>query len=136
MKKFILLITLVFMTLPSIAVEECDTDCGNNWTYETVIADFNGCSYFVTFGYQECPTLKREVKIFDIATYSTCPYSSNRILLMELALKKVLNMAHSLFPSMTPLSNDVTVYTNCCWKSATSSGETHWQQRPAVVKQR
>lgn len=36
-------------------------------------------------------------------------------------------MAHSLFPSMTPLSNDVTVYTNCCWKSSTSSDKTHWQ---------
>lgn len=125
MKKFILLLIFLLFMIPKLAESECATLCTDPWVYEEVIADFNGCSYFVTFGYKECNG-KREVKIANISTYSTCPYSTNRILLMELAIKKVLNMAHTLFSSMTPSSNDVLVYTDCCWSSTTGTDKTDW----------
>jgi hypothetical protein len=112
----LILILVAFFSISTLAKASCDYGCNTPWVEETYVIDYNGCSFFVTFEYRECtPPTRREVRIKKLSIDAGCHYSNNRLELMEVAVKYILNNSYGLFPSMNSSSNDIHVYTDCCW---------------------
>lgn len=116
MRKLILLV-LIILTF-GINTElnaQCSYDCTNPWIYKTSLADVNECTILISFKYRECgPPATREIEITNIAYLNDCSLEAHEA--MQYAVKELLNISTYLFASLPDSSNEVHIYTECCWR--------------------